>query len=225
MKKILLFLVFTFLTFSIFPCDLEGHFDFEVKDSKNNVLYEGCYDAIHKGPHIIEYVLKPLAEVNAKRASTFSQKSDGGALLQAMKDAGYLMPTTGDYAKSGYERGHMASAEDFDYNKEAKDATFFVANIWPQDEDCNNPGAWYKSEIYGRELAVSYGEVKITTIVDDFSDKWIGTRKDRTICVPNSFTKILEYTEPDGVFHKETYVIPNIPKTQRSVKPYLVDNE
>ncbi|MCQ2247089.1 MAG: DNA/RNA non-specific endonuclease [Bacteroidaceae bacterium] len=45
--------------------------------------------------------------------------------------------STFDYSRSGYDRGHMAPAGDFNNNRKAKKETFYMTNICPQNHTLN----------------------------------------------------------------------------------------
>jgi DNA/RNA endonuclease G (NUC1) len=95
-----------------------------------------------------------------------------------------------------------------------------MANIWPQDGDCNNPGAWYVLEKYVRNLALLWDKVEIFVEVTEFSNNYIG-REDRKIYIPLSFKKIIIYNN-----ELETYIIPNergTPRTLSEVKNLLLE--
>ena len=68
--------------------------------------------------------------------------------------------TLEDYAKSGYDRGHIAPAADFSFSKEAMSESFFLTNMMPQDPG-NNRGIWKLTESYVRQWAEKYGEVYV----------------------------------------------------------------
>ena len=55
-----------------------------------------------------------------------------------------------DYTKSGYERGHLANAEDFAFDCTAEKETFWYYNCSPQTEGLNL-GQWKKDETSIRE--------------------------------------------------------------------------
>jgi endonuclease G len=212
MKKVLfILLLITSLTFCASQDNYippSGHFLFQVEN-----YYSGCYDAIHHGPHKIWYTLtrdQVNEDAKPKRVG-FTTNKDDGLLSAEMTLNGYKMPTTSDYTNSGYERGHMAPAEDFDHSQDAYSSTFFMANVWPQDSDVNNPGAWYVLEKYVRELALEYGTVEIEIEVTEFSNITFG-RADRLIYVPLSFKKIIKY---NNVI--ETYIVPNESGTARNL--------
>jgi endonuclease G len=200
-------LVLLFLATNLYPCDLPGHFDFDIG------YYNGCYDANNGGPHYIQYTLKTNREnLNFKRASRFTQNRDGSKLLTTLKANGYKMPVHDDYINSGYERGHMASAESFDWSQEAKNSTFFIANIWPQNGHCNHPGAWYVLEELERTLAIAQ-DVTVTITVDEFTNEWLKGK----VRVPAAFIKTLAYN--DTII---TYRIPNESGTSRDVSLYKI---
>jgi len=184
-RHILFFIVLFFhLTFA-FPCDLPGHFDFDVAYNEE-LLYSGCYDAIHKGPHIIEYILtkERVESPSAKRPSVqFTQNRDGGALRALLDEHGYTLPHHRDYTNSGYDRGHMAPNGDFNDSYEHAVMTFFIANIWPQTPSLNR-NEWLKTENETRRLAVRYAIVKVIIIVDEFTE-----RKVADIQVPSVFKR------------------------------------
>jgi endonuclease G len=167
---IIIFLLFIRLAI-VFPCDLPGHFDFEVSIDET-ALYSGCYDAIHKGPHIIEYILtKERAEsTGVKRPSAqFTQNRDGGVLQGLLNDNGYSLPRHSDYTRSGYDRGHMAPNADFNDTYENALMTFFIANIWPQTPSVNRV-EWLRTEVETRRLAAEFLVIKVIIIVDEFTE-------------------------------------------------------
>jgi len=182
------FVLFFFLLFtaSSFACDLEGHFDFTVYNSEEELLYSGCYDAIHLGPHTIEYTLtRERASSNGvKRPSaTFTQDRDKGVLKQKLAEHGYSLPSHKDYTNSGFDRGHMAPNADFDDTTENALMTFFIANIWPQTPNINRV-VWLKTENETRMLALRYSGVKVVIIVDEFKPEKVAN-----ISVPSCFKR------------------------------------
>ena len=57
-----------------------------------------------------------------------------------------------DYGKSGFDRGHMAPAADFNFNQEALSETYRFTNICPQLPTLNR-GEWAQIEHEVRNLA------------------------------------------------------------------------
>ncbi|MCL2705079.1 MAG: DNA/RNA non-specific endonuclease [Spirochaetaceae bacterium] len=152
------------------------------------LLYSGCYDAINKGPHIIEYILtKERAEAKGTRrpSARFTQNRDGGVLQELLIENGYSLPMHRDFTNSGYDRGHMAPNADFNDTYENALMTFFIANVWPQTPEVNRV-EWLETENETRRLAVEYLVVKVIIIVDEFSEN-----KVKEIQVPLCFKKMV----------------------------------
>ena len=171
MLKKIISLIFLFSACFVLACDLEGHFDFDVSN-EHEILYAGCYDAINKGPHIIEYFLtKERAETTGTRRPSvqFTQDRDGGVLQNLLLENGYSLPSHRDYTYSGYDRGHMAPNADFNDTYENALLTFFIANIWPQTPRVNR-SEWLRTENMTRTLAGEYLVIRVVIIVDEFTE-------------------------------------------------------
>jgi endonuclease G len=59
------------------------------------------------------------------------------------------------YAKSGYDKGHMAPAKDFSFSREAALSTFLYSNIAPQTAQLNR-NVWRKYEEHFREWSCGH---------------------------------------------------------------------
>lgn len=70
--------------------------------------------------------------------------------------------TLKDYAKSGYDRGHMAPAANFTYNSTVMSESFYLTNMMPQVPG-NNRGVWKYLEEYTRYWAQKHGQVYVIT--------------------------------------------------------------
>jgi DNA/RNA endonuclease G (NUC1) len=194
-----------FLLFTAYSsaCDLEGHFDFSVANSEEEILYSGCYDAINLGPHIIEYILtKERAEATGVRrpSVSFTQNRDNGVLKQLLAENGYSLPLHRDYTNSGFDRGHMAPNADFNDTYENALMTFFIANIWPQTPNINRID-WLKTEKETRNLAAQYSGVKVIIIVDEFKTEKVGN-----ISIPLCFKRrIYDLYSGDLIYEIDIY--------------------
>jgi endonuclease G len=60
-----------------------------------------------------------------------------------------------DYAKSGFDRGHLVSAEDFAFDKQLESLTFSYYNVFPQHPKLNR-GSWKAWEAKIREESQRY---------------------------------------------------------------------
>ena len=199
-KLFLLFILFR--VFFVFACDLPAHFEFEVSNNEE-ILYCGCYDAINKGPHIVEYILtkERLEKESSRRPSArFTQDRDGGVLQNLLIENGYSLPSHQDYTNSGYDRGHMAPNADFNDTHENALMTFFIANVWPQTPEVNRV-KWLKTENETRRLAVEFLMVRVIIIVDEFSD-----RKVNEIQVPLNFKRrVYDLYSDDLIYEIDIY--------------------
>jgi len=200
----LCFILFLFLSSVSFACDLEGHFDFNVSDINEEILYAGCYDAINMGPHLIEYILtkERLEGEHVRRPSAmFTQNRDGGILMELLAEHGYTLPHHRDYRNSGYDRGHMAPNADFNNTLENALMTFFIANIWPQTPNVNRV-EWLAAETETRRLAIEYSFIKIIIIVDEFSEEKINEK----ISIPLCFKKrVYDLYTGDLIYEIDVY--------------------
>lgn len=109
-----------------------------------------------------------------------------------------------DYARSGYDRGHMAPSRDFG-SKDARAASFSLANIVPQDPQSNR-GVWADIESTVRDMAKKDGELFVVTGTLFLGDK-VKRIKGRVL-VPTHVWKAVfnPVTGSGGV-----YLVENIP--------------
>lgn len=68
-----------------------------------------------------------------------------------------------DYYGSGYARGHNAPAGNYKHSQSLMMETFFMSNMVPQIQKCNNSGVWSKLEDYIRDQTFMFGESYIVT--------------------------------------------------------------
>ena len=109
-------------------------------------------------------------------------------------------PTTGDYARSGYDRGHLCPAADQKWSPEAMNDCFVMANMCPQDHSLNS-GAWNTLENKERNWARRDSAIVIVAgpIYEKTDTKRIGQAGVR---VPGAFYKVLlapYVEEPRGI--------------------------
>ena len=106
------------------------------------------------------------------------------------------------YAKSGYDRGHMAPSADM-FDKQSQYESFSLANMVPQIPS-NNRGVWAKIEAEVRSLVMERGNLYVVTgpIFDDKKRSKIGD----AVAVPIKLFKAVK-----DVQRHETWV-------------YLIDN-
>lgn len=116
-------------------------------------------------------------------------------------------PTTGDYARSGYDRGHLCPAAEQKWNPKAMEDCFVMANMCPQDHALNS-GAWNTLENKERAWAQRDSAIVIVAgpIYEKSDTKRIG---ESLVRVPGAFFKVIvaPYADnPRGI----GFVFPNM---------------
>lgn len=107
--------------------------------------YTLSYNKDYKVPNWVFYeLLREELAGEAERSNKFRQDP-----FVASNESATLK----DYQKSGYDRGHIAPAADFNWNSEAKDESFFLTNMCPQHPSFNR-GIWKSLEEQVRGWAV-----------------------------------------------------------------------
>ena len=81
---------------------------------------------------------------------TYNLQNGGGDSKRTNFKQEYKSAISSDYVKSGYDRGHLVSAEDFAYNQSLEDLTFSYYNCFPQNPKLNR-GPWKSWEMKIRE--------------------------------------------------------------------------
>ncbi len=121
-----------------------------------------------------------------------------------------------DYRKSGYDRGHLASAESMSKNYTAMSESFYMSNMSPQVPSFNR-GIWKRIENkvrYWTELSDSLFVVTGPLLNNPI--KKIGKNR---VSVPNAFYKtILVYKK--GKMTGFAFLVPN-EKSDQSIYKYL----
>lgn len=112
-----------------------------------------------------------------------------------------------DYARSGYDRGHMAPSGDMP-DPRSQEESFSLANIIPQDPD-NNRQLWAKIESGVRDLAVEAGEVYVVT-GPIFTGENVQSLKARVL-VPTRIYKAVHVPKAQGA---AAYLVENAPDAE-----------
>lgn len=136
-----------------------------VKIEKAN--YVSYFDTVVKQPVVVKYWLYKGGGGCSR--SGFAFKND----LKHIKTA-----TTNDYSKSGYDRGHLANAEDFAYDCQLDELTFRYYNCIPQSKFLNR-GPWKDKEKTVRDMSQK-DSVLVVCFAKDF--KKIGSLYVPSVC-------------------------------------------
>ncbi len=99
-----------------------------------------------------------------------------------------LIATNADYARSRYDKGHMAPAADMKWSPQAMEASFYFSNICPQHPQLNRRG-WKKLEEKIRDWAIADSAIIIICgPIITKQPKTIGKNK---VAVPQQFFKVV----------------------------------
>jgi endonuclease G len=93
-----------------------------------------------------------------------------------------------DYAKSGYDRGHLAPAADMGYSMETMVQSFYYSNMSPQVPRFNR-GIWKKLEMQVRNWAVENDSLYVVT--GPIFDSVMPTIGPHRVAVPKAYYKVL----------------------------------
>ena len=171
-----------------------------------------CYDPSHKIPSWVGYELTTDEAKSKVTSRTGSFRADpelprGGRAENA------------DYSGSGYDKGHMAPANDFSWNVDAMKATFILSNAIPQRHGLNG-GRWAQLEAAVHGLAATQGAVWIFSgpvFAGAAPIKTIGADK---VAVPTHTYKVVLCVHPNGDMQAFGFVMPNIQKPSGSISSY-----
>ena len=145
--------------------------------------YTVSYNIETKCPNYVAWSLYPeRLQGDVKRTNNFIPDEE--------IDEAYRIET-GDYRRSGYDRGHMCPAGDNTFSEKAMEESFLMTNICPQGHNLN-AGDWNQLEEFCRELGMHQTVyIACGPIYDSKSPKRIGNRKKLKISVPDRFFKVL----------------------------------
>lgn len=136
---------------------------------------------------------------------------------------------TGDYTKTGFDRGHLCPSDDRDGTDEENSSTFLLTNIVPQAPR-HNREVWKNLEDYARQLVQTGNEVYIIAGVNGTggtgSSGFATSIANGQITVPASLWKILVVLpvgedDLNRISPNTRVIAVNIPNTQTAAdKPW-----
>lgn len=179
-------------------CDALPGFGAPITKSHTTLIcrraYVVGYNGFAKIPQWVAYGLRPNHAVGCEpRTNRFTIDST------LSPDA---RSTTGDYAKSGYDSGHMADAADMAWDPVVQAESFILSNVAPQTPNLNR-GAWKLLETKVRAWAHSGRRLSIYigTIWDE-DPSTIG----HGVVVPSRFYKVIV---DDDTKEVQAFMMPN----------------
>jgi endonuclease G len=205
-KRSIFLLLFVFVNLSISFCQ-------EIDKVVNKQIYTSYYSIKLKVPLYIVYELNNGGGDVSRKGMRFIEES--------------ITANNKDYSKSGYDRGHLVSAEDFAFNKYLEELTFSYFNVFPQHPKLNR-GSWkawenkirleskrsplkiYVGGIYGTN------KIKNKIAIPDYCWKVVYNKKTQrllhVLLFKNDATQMVIRTTLDGLRSKLNYNINFSPK-------------
>ncbi|MFT3783064.1 MAG: DNA/RNA non-specific endonuclease [Nibricoccus sp.] len=202
-----------------------------VASSKNNCVYGGAPLLVRhtaQGLRILENrgFLTAYSDALGDPVWTAYRMTDGPVTEPAARPEEFVVDTRtvariepSDYARSGYDRGHMAPnyAIALRYGREAQEETFRMTNVCPQ-KHALNAGAWKQLE---QRIAANYparfGEVWVL-VGPVFGEA--PTRLKRRVAVPEAFFMIV-IDEAEGRVRAEAFLFPQDTPADADLQSFL----
>lgn len=171
MKKILIFILFTLIPFSVFSQNLRDNLHIKTE------IFEVIYSEVLQQPKYVKYIVKcPNGDASRKGMDFY--------IVPGIITSDHL-----DYVNNIYDKGHMAPAADFNCTREMLHKTFSYLNCSLQNQDLNRT-TWRLLEVRERLLANEYSVVTVE-INCIFSNKSIKLNTGAT--VPDAYIKTIRY--------------------------------
>ncbi|MEK7406724.1 MAG: DNA/RNA non-specific endonuclease [Acidobacteriota bacterium] len=179
------------------------------REQADRQYFQLCHSADLKVPLWVGYELsKDDLNGPADRPSGFRQDRD--LSRPGAKDK--------DYERSGYSRGHMAPAEDFDRSVEAIRTTFLMSNVVPQLQGVNG-GRWAQLESAVRSIVRQSGRAYVFT-GPIFSGQEVETIADGEVGVPTHTYKVVLAVGQGGAKRMYAVIMPNADNVTNPVNSY-----
>lgn len=123
-----------------------------------------------------------------------------------------------DYSRSGFDRGHLCPAGDFNSSRSIKKETFYMSNISPQVPYFNR-GIWNDLEVKFRDWVHRDGDIFMVTgpVLRDGLETM---GRSNTIAVPEYFYKVA-FCKPNGKPKMIAFLMKNEP-SNKSLKSFVV---
>ena len=173
----------------------------------NNKWYSTCYNYNKSGAHHVVWIT---------RKEHLPDNSDRTVFREDRRVKGRVVKPS-DYTRSGYDRGHMAPAADFDWNQDAQNSTFLMSNIMPQTPSLNR-GIWKILESKTRDWTVRNDSLLV--MCGPIYEKDISL--ECGLPLPTSFWKVIVKIENNTIV-ASAWVMPNADIKDTDIDKYQVN--
>jgi len=181
MKLGLLVLLFAFQSFAATTLQPTCHQGQQI----HHTYYSLCFDPDHKQSKWAFHKLTK-EQIQGQQSRTNNFRVDPKVLENS--------PELKDYARSGYDRGHLVPAADMKLNRTSMSESFYLSNMSPQTPSFNR-GVWKRIENLTRKWGEKYAEVFVATgpVLEAALDT-IGSG----VSIPRFFYKIIFRNTPNN---------------------------
>lgn len=181
---------------------------FNNSDSSQIIKYNGfhlSYDENSEQPLWVSYILKKemLDTGYVKRSNDFREDTMVVTISARLKD----------YARSGYDRGHLAPAADMKWSEQTMSESFLLSNMSPQKPRFNR-GIWKKLEGRVRKWAIR--DEVICVLTGPLFIEVIDTIGENKVLVPSHYYKVIM-----DIFPPEYKGVAFVMENKYSGKPLL----
>lgn len=163
-----------------------------------HTAYISAYSSTYKQPYWVSHII-------TKDILFGTNYKDNGFIPEKLSKT--TTADSSDFMNSGYDRGHMAPAADFRWNKDAVAESYYYSNIAPQLPEFNR-GTWAKLEMFVRSLAIQANELYVIT--GPILNYKLGKLQQGsyTVATPKYFYKILYDLYPPN-YKAIAFLMPN----------------
>lgn len=176
-----------------------------------NICRSGYELSYNPGTKTANWVMEHIKSENVQGET---ERTDKFVQDPAINDN--LEATLSDYKGSGYARGHLAAAGNFRKNEKEMKESFYLSNIVPQVQNCNNSGIWSNLEKTVRQWSITYGEVyTVTGPIYAGEPKYIGNG----VRVPDALFKTVWVPARSQTI---SFVIPNESLCRMEAEDFIV---
>jgi endonuclease G len=172
-----------------------------------------CYNPSWKIPVWVGYALTPE---DLRRSGSRTENFRPDSSIPPNERS-----TSTDYARTGYDRGHMAPAADFTRSRQAMSMTFLLTNMAPQRPGLNRRH-WAQLEEAVRRIVRAGRGVWLFTgpiFIGERPLEQIGRNK---VAVPTHYYKVILAIRPDGGKQMFASVMPNINRLDADLASYAI---
>ena len=195
---------FLFILFILLPFFSDAQDSLRYDTLIKNNAYQSYYSKKYKAPVAVKYTLYHGGGECSREKMDFKNDIKG---LKTAYDS--------DYRGSGYDKGHMANAEDFAYDCTLEELTFRYYNCAPQTPELNR-GPWKQFETVIRNL--SQTDSLIVVCYNEFDGK-----KTKNVYVPYKCYKFVYDIKTKTIVHAFYFTNTATPKfvdVRKKIKSY-----